>query len=125
MEILFIYFHWLFLVVVMFFILRHYNIYLIAYSAFINVGCFPSFYMNMCNCFVIMPLWSAIRLFINSIDVIHSLGCYSFGIKVDAIPGRINLAYTLRSLIKGEYRGFCYELCGSGHSAMQLSLLII
>jgi len=97
----------------------------IAYSAFINVGCFPSFYMNMCNCFVIMPLWSAIRLFINSIDVIHSLGCYSFGIKVDAIPGRINLAYTLRSLIKGEYRGFCYELCGSGHSAMQLSLLII
>jgi len=35
---------------------------------------------------------------------------YCFGIKIDAIPGRINLASTLRSLFKGEHRGFCFEL---------------
>ena len=43
---------------------------------------------------------------------------YCFGIKIDAIPGRINLASTLRSLFKGEHRGFCFELCGQGHSSM-------
>jgi len=74
---------------------------------------------------LVIPLWSSIRLFINSIDVIHSLGCYSFGIKVDAIPGRVNVAYAMRSLSKGEYRGFCYELCGAGHSTMLLAMMVI
>ena len=46
------------------------------------------------------------------------MGFYSYGIKIDAIPGRINIAFTLHSLFKGEYRGFCYELCGQGHAAM-------
>ena len=53
-----------------------------------------------------------------SFDVIHSLGFYCFGIKIDAIPARINLGSTLRSLFKGEHRGFCFELCGQGHSSM-------
>jgi heme/copper-type cytochrome/quinol oxidase subunit 2 len=52
--------------------------------------------------------------------VIHSLGFYSFGIKIDAIPGRINLVSTLRSINKGEHRGFCFELCGQGHFTMLL-----
>ena len=48
-----------------------------------------------------------------------------FGIKIDAIPGRINLASTLRSLFKGEHRGFCFELCGQGHSSMLIVGLIL
>ena len=59
-------------------------------------------------------------MYVVAIDVIHSLGFYTFGIKIDAIPGRINLATTLRSLMKGENRGFCFELCGQGHSTMPL-----
>ena len=57
--------------------------------------------------------------------MIHSLGFYCFGIKIDAIPGRINLASTLRSLFKGEHRGFCFELCGQGHSSMLIVGLIL
>jgi hypothetical protein len=49
--------------------------------------------------------------------VIHAIGFYSTGIKIDAIPGRINLASTLRSLFKGEHRGFRFESCGQGHAA--------
>jgi cytochrome c oxidase subunit 2 len=78
------------------------------------------------SAYLIIPLWSIIKILVVSIDVIHSLGCYSFGIKIDAIPGRINLALlALRSLNKGEHRGFCFELCGYGHYNMSLAILLI
>ena len=54
-------------------------------------------------------------------DVIHCLGLYSFGIKIDGIPGHIHLASTLRSLFKGEHRGYRFELCGQGHSPTLIS----
>ena len=50
------------------------------------------FFLFDINSFVIFALWSSIKIFVFSFDVIHSLGFYSFGIKIDAIPGRINLA---------------------------------
>tara|TARA_B000000565_G_C23650577_1_gene326447 strand:+ start:416 stop:655 length:240 start_codon:yes stop_codon:yes gene_type:complete len=65
----------------------------------------------------LLPLLSTIRYYVFSYDVIHSLGIYSFGIKIDAIPGRFNFTSTIRTLIKGEHRGMCYELCGLGHSS--------
>ena len=55
---------------------------------------------------------------IYSFDVIHTLGFYSWGIKIDAIPGRINSASILRLLWKGEFRGKCFELRGQGHLSM-------
>ena len=75
-------------------------------------------YFFTCNSVLLIPIFSTVRFFVFSYDVIHSLGIYSFGIKIDAIPGRFNYASTLRTLIKGEHRGFCYELCGHGHSSM-------
>lgn len=84
---------------------------------------FPSlnnflFYFFSCNTSILIPILSTIRFFVFSYDVIHSLGIYSFGIKIDAIPGRFNFASTIRTLIKGAHYGFCYELCGHGHSSM-------
>jgi len=79
-----------------------------------------SLYFYSCNSSLLLPVLSTIRFFVFSYDVIHSLGIYSFGIKIDAIPGRFNFASTIRTLIKGEHRGFCYELCGHGHSSMLL-----
>ena len=52
-------------------------------------------------------------------------GFYSWGIKIDAIPGRINVASTLRLLWKGEYRGKCFELRGQGHVVMLLQSLYL
>ena len=57
--------------------------------------------------------------------MIHSFGSYSSGIKIDTIPGRINVAATLRALIKGEHRGFRFESRGQGHSSTLLLGLTI
>ncbi len=89
------------------------SFYLNALSSLINL-----FYFFTCNTTILIPILSTIRFFIFSYDVIHSLGIYSFGIKIDAIPGRFNYTSTIRTHIKGEHRGFCYELCGHGHSSM-------
>ncbi len=75
--------------------------------------------------YILLPIYSFIRLFVYSFDVIHTLGFYSWGIKIDAIPGRINLATTLRLLWKGEYRGKCFESCGQGHLSMMINSLIL
>ena len=77
-----------------------------------------NFYIYNTNELILIPLLSTIRYYVFSYDVIHSLGIYSFGIKIDAIPGRFNFTSTIRTLIKGEHRGMCYELCGLGHSSM-------
>ena len=75
--------------------------------------------------YILLPLYSFVRLFVYSFDVIHTLGIYSWGVKIDAIPGRINVATTLRLLNKGEYRGKCFELCGQGHLSMAIVGLVL
>ena len=81
-------------------------------------------YLFEINQYILLPIYSFIRLFVYAFDVIHTLGFYSWGIKIDAIPGRINLANTLRLLWKGEYRGKCFELCGQGHLLMMINALV-
>lgn len=75
-------------------------------------------YMFSTNELIILPIDSIIKFYVFSYDVIHSLGIYSFGIKIDAIPSRFNITCTIHTNIKGEHRGMCYELCGLGHSSM-------
>ena len=83
------------------------------------------FYSFDISQYILLPIYSFIRLLIYSFDVIHTLGFYSWGIKIDAIPGRINSASTLRLLWKGEYRGKCFELRGQGHVVMLLQSLLL
>ena len=59
--------------------------------------------------YVLLPLYSFIRLFVYSFDVIHTLGIYSWGIKIDVIPGRVNSAVTFRLLNKGEFLGIIMD----------------
>lgn len=84
-----------------------------------------SSYLISVDHFLILPLYESLKSYITSIDVIHSWGIYSLGCKIDAIPGRLNLAFTLRLFWQGEHRGFCYELCGQGHYGMQIIALLI
>ena len=83
------------------------------------------FYLFDLNRSIIFPLWSTFKINIFSFDVIHCLGLYSFGIKIDGIPGRIHLGSILRSIFKGEHKGFCFELCGQGHSSMLIAGIIL
>jgi len=63
---------------------------------------------------LVLPLNNQIRFLVNSLDVIHSFAIPSLGIKVDAVPGRIN---QVRILINrpGLYYGQCSEICGVNH----------
>lgn len=64
-----------------------------------------------------VPIETEIRIIVTSGDVIHSLGIPSLGIKLDALPGRLNQT-SLYILREGVYYGGCYELCGAYHSMM-------
>jgi len=93
----------------------HYDLYLNYYSQYYET--FGSIF--------ILPLFASIKLCVYSYDVIHSFGIYSLGIKMDAIPGRFNMTSCFRTNVKGELRGFCYELCGYSHSTMLILGLVL
>ena len=63
------------------------------------------------------------RLIITSNDVIHSWSIPCFGIKTDAIPGRLNGA-NLLPLIPGVSYGQCSELCGVSHANMPCQVYV-
>jgi heme/copper-type cytochrome/quinol oxidase subunit 2 len=69
-----------------------------------------------------LPVNYIIRLDITGADVIHSFAVPSLGIKLDAIPGRINVAY-LEILRSGVYFGQCSELCGVNHGFMPIKII--
>jgi heme/copper-type cytochrome/quinol oxidase subunit 2 len=60
-----------------------------------------------------------IRLYITSADVLHSWAVPSFGIKVDACPGRLTKA-SLRIKRSGVFYGQCSEICGVNHGFMPI-----
>eukprot|EP01132_Coremiostelium_polycephalum_P000364 gene364-460_t len=71
---------------------------------------------------MIVPIKTHIRLIITSGDVLHSWAVPSFGIKVDAVPGRLNQIglYVKR---EGIFYGQCSELCGVDHGFMPIKIL--
>lgn len=67
----------------------------------------------------VVPMYSEVRLLVTAADVIHSWTIPSLGIKVDAIPGRLNqLGFTLTR--PGVFYGQCSEICGANHSFMPI-----
>ena len=73
------------------------------------------------NTKVFIPVSIAVRLLITSEDVIHSWTVPSFGIKLDAVPGRLN-ASVLEIQRPGLFYGQCSELCGAGHGFMPITV---
>nr|AEG66977.1 cytochrome c oxidase subunit 2 [Hoplopleura pacifica] len=64
------------------------------------------------------------RLLVTSADVIHSWTVPALGVKVDAIPGRVNqLGFTPNQV--GEFFGQCSEICGTMHSFMPISVKVL
>jgi len=66
-----------------------------------------------------IPFNTHIKLIITSNDVIHSWGVANFGIKMDAVPGRLNQTGLLLKK-PGIFYGHCYELCGINHANMPI-----
>nr|AUJ21345.1 cytochrome c oxidase subunit II [Tetragnatha similis] len=79
--------------------------------------------LNVDNCLII-PLKSDIRMIVSSTDVIHSWTIPSLGVKVDAIPGRLNqLSYMFNRV--GMFVGQCSEICGANHSFMPIMISVL
>src|SRR3546814_14769757 len=60
---------------------------------------------------IVLPVDTNIRLLITASDVLHSWAVPSFGVKLDAVPGRLNETW-VRIEKEGVYYGQCSELCG-------------
>jgi cytochrome c oxidase subunit 2 len=68
---------------------------------------------------VVLPVGTNIRLLVTASDVLHSFALPAMGIKLDAVPGRVNETW-MRIEEEGTYYGQCSELCGSGHAFMPI-----
>lgn len=70
---------------------------------------------------LILPYKSSIRTLITSEDVIHSWAIPALGVKVDAVPGRIN-QLILNLNRAGIFSGQCSEICGANHRFMPITI---
>ena len=70
---------------------------------------------------VVVPTDTHIRLIVTGADVIHSFAVPSLGIKIDAVPGRLNQTSILAERT-GTFYGQCSEICGVWHGFMPIAI---
>lgn len=68
-----------------------------------------------------LPSRRPVRFLVTSADVLHSWAIPSLGVKVDAIPGRLNQVVVTANR-PGVYHGQCSELCGAAHGFMPIEI---
>ncbi len=73
---------------------------------------------------VVVPAGATVRVLITATDVLHAWAVPSFGVKRDAIPGRLNETW-FRADEPGMYYGQCSELCGVGHGFMPIAIRVV
>jgi heme/copper-type cytochrome/quinol oxidase subunit 2 len=69
---------------------------------------------------LVLPVAVELEFLATAEDVIHSFAIPSAGVKMDAVPGRLNQVLTF-FLYPGIFYGQCSELCGSGHGFMPIT----
>lgn len=73
---------------------------------------------------MVVPVGMTVRLLITAGDVIHSYAMPAFGVKMDAIPGRMNETW-FKADREGLYYGQCSELCGKDHAYMPIGVRVV
>lgn len=68
---------------------------------------------------LLVPTFMPVRFLVSSSDVLHSWTIPSFGVKMDAVPGRIN-QFCFSSKRSGVFFGQCSEICGANHRFMPI-----
>nr|WNH21806.1 cytochrome c oxidase subunit II [Bryx dunckeri] len=68
---------------------------------------------------MVVPVESPIRVLVSAEDVLHSWAVPSLGVKMDAVPGRLNQTFFIPSR-PGVFYGQCSEICGANHSFMPI-----
>jgi cytochrome c oxidase subunit II len=75
---------------------------------------------------LVLPVNKTVRVLVTAAptDVIHSFAMPSFGIKVDAVPGRLNETW-FKAEREGMFYGQCSELCGKDHAFMPIGIRVV
>ncbi len=73
---------------------------------------------------VVVPINKIVRVQVTGADVIHAWTVPAFGVKQDAVPGRLAELW-FKAEIEGVYFGQCSELCGKSHSYMPITVKVV
>ena len=73
---------------------------------------------------MVVPVNKNVHVITTGADVIHAFAVPPFGIKIDAIPGRINETW-FKATREGVYYGQCSELCGKDHAFMPIAVRVV
>jgi cytochrome c oxidase subunit 2 len=75
---------------------------------------------------MVVPVNKVVRVIVTAdpTDVIHSFAMQSFGVKVDAVPGRMNETW-FKAEKEGLFYGQCSELCGKDHAFMPIAIRVV
>ena len=75
---------------------------------------------------MVLPVNKVVRLLVTAAptDVIHAFAMPSFGVKIDAVPGRLNETW-FKPEREGLFYGQCSELCGKDHAFMPIAIRVV
>ena len=73
---------------------------------------------------MVVPVNKVVHVLVTGADVIHSFAVPSFGIKIDAVPGRLNDTW-FKATSEGMFHGQCSELCGKDHAFMPITVRVV
>lgn len=73
---------------------------------------------------VVIPVNKVVHVLVTASDVIHAWTVPSFGVKTDAVPGRITAVW-FKPEVEGIFYGQCSELCGRNHAFMPINVRVV
>ena len=73
---------------------------------------------------LVVPVNKVVRVQVTAVDVIHNFAMPAFGLKTDAVPGRLNETWFKADRI-GTFYGQCSELCGVKHAFMPIEIKVV
>ncbi len=73
---------------------------------------------------MVAPVGKVVRVLVTAEDVIHSFSVPAFGVKIDAIPGRVNQTWFKADRL-GTFYGQCSQLCGINHAYMPIEVKVV
>src|SRR4051794_16115996 len=73
---------------------------------------------------MVVPVNQVVRVQVTGADVIHAFAMPAFGVKIDAIPGRLNETW-FKANKTGMFYGQCSELCGKDHAFMPIAVRVV
>jgi cytochrome c oxidase subunit 2 len=73
---------------------------------------------------LVVPVHKTVRVIVTGADVIHDFALPAFGLKTDAVPGRVNETWFNAEQI-GTYYGQCDQLCGVNHAFMPIEIKVV